>query len=65
MEKFFDVVLTMINQAGFRHKNNDTNIFMGALKRIFHRTGLNEQEMAILIKLFSQFRYLDNANENS
>lgn len=63
MEKFYGIVLRMINQAGFRHKNNDPSIFMSAVKRIFNRSGLEEHEMSILIKLFSQFDYLDRNNE--
>lgn len=63
MENFYDVVLRMINSAGFRHKNNDPSIFMGSLRRIFGRTGLDEHEMAVLIKLFSQFTYVDQNND--
>ncbi|BBM85687.1 RNA methyltransferase [Candidatus Uabimicrobium amorphum] len=63
MENFYEVVLRMINSAGFRHKNNDSSIFMGSLRRIFGRTGLDEHEMAILIKLFSQFTYVERKND--
>lgn len=59
MENFYSVVLRMIDSAGFRHKNNDPSIFMGSLRRIFGRTGLEEHEMAVLIKLFSQFTYAE------
>ena len=57
------LMLQMINNAGFRHKNNDTSIFMGSLKRIINRTGLEEHEMAVLTKLFSQFNYIGKSND--
>ncbi len=58
METFYQRVLEIIDKAGFRHKNNDSSIFMRCLRRIFGRTGLDPQELKVLYKLFSQFEYL-------
>lgn len=58
LEVFYQQVLEIIDSAGFRHKNKDREIFIGALRRIFGRTGLDEHELSVLYKLFSQFKII-------
>lgn len=58
MELFYKNIVEIIDMAGFRHKNETNDIFVGALRRVFGRTGLDEHEISVLYKLFSQFKIL-------
>jgi tRNA/rRNA methyltransferase len=58
MDMFYRNVLEILDMAGFRHKNDCTEIFIGALRRVFGRTGLTEHELNVMYKLFSQFKIL-------
>lgn len=55
MEAFYAQLLKMLDGSGFRHKNERKEVFVGALRRIFSRTGLEERDLKVLYKLFSQF----------
>jgi tRNA (cytidine32/uridine32-2'-O)-methyltransferase len=56
MERFFQYVQEILDLAGFHHRNNRPSIFLGVLRRIFTRTGLEEREVKALYKLFSQLK---------
>lgn len=56
MEMFYDNVLEILNDSGFRHKNERTEVFIGCLRRIFGRTGFEERELRVMYKLFNQFK---------
>lgn len=63
MENFYKNILEMIDTAGFRHRNERSTVFIGALRRVLGRTGLDENELNLLYKLFSQFRFLVPKNK--
>ncbi len=63
MELFYKNIVEIIDLAGFRHKNETTDIFVGALRRVFGRTGLDNHELSVLYKLFSQCKNLAKKKE--
>lgn len=58
MELFYRNVLEILDRSGFRHKNGRSEIFIGALRRIFGRTGFEERDLRVLYKLFNQVKFI-------
>ena len=55
LDLFLQYVNGIIELAGFQHKNKRPSVFLGILRRIFTRTGLEPRDLKVLYKLFDQF----------
>ena len=55
LENFLDFTKKYLNNIGFRHKNDKPEIFIGKLRRLLSRVGIQKSELNTLYKLFRQF----------
>lgn len=58
VEHFLHYTKELLDLVGFQHKNNRPELFIGILRRIFMRIGLENRDLNALYKLFRQFHTL-------
>ncbi len=58
LERFLQNAQQTLDLLGFQHKNEKPELFIGIMRRIFTRVGLENRDINALYKMFNEFRYL-------
>lgn len=60
IERFLTYVEGILVSLGFHHKNNRSEIFVGTLRRVLTRIGIESKDLKVFYKLFEQVDALAN-----
>lgn len=55
IEKFLQYTQELLDLVGFQHKNERPDLFIGILRRMFMRIGLESRDIPVFYKMFHQF----------
>ncbi|NUM34117.1 MAG: RNA methyltransferase [Candidatus Brocadiae bacterium] len=54
IERFLAYITKILDSLGFHHKNNRSEIFVGTLRRVLTRIGIDAKDLKVFYKLFEQ-----------
>ena len=58
IDKYLLNLQSILSKAGFKHKNDNPELFLGILRRLLTKRSLEEHELRALYKLSDQFRMI-------